>query len=290
MKTSINKVRVEPPRNAGNEAEFFLQSNEPNSVGCAAHIHNSVELLYVKDGSYRVILDNEEYDIFAGDLILFCSNSIHHVFAQSNPVNSYYVIKIPPSFFLEFSKREIGSEYIMRFALNRHGRKTIWRQDELAKNEMLPILQTLITESEEQKYASEIAIRIKIMELLLAILRQSASKDDLPNNETVELIYDVMLYVRSHYSEDLDEKDLAKNVGMSYSYFSRSFKRVSGMTFKKYLNLTRIHKAEQILYKSNDSITDIAMKCGFNSTSYFIKVYGNITGKTPYQVLRQRKK
>jgi len=288
MKKQENNFYIEPPPSSSREAEFFLQSAKPNVSACTAHIHNSIELLYVKEGSYKVILDNEKYDIAAGDLILFCSNAIHHVYSKSEPINSYYVIKIPPSFFLEFSKREIGSEYIMRFALNRHGGKVIWRKDELAKNEMLPILQTLIAESEEEKYASEIAIRIKIMELLLTILRQSSSKDDLPNNQTVELIYDVMLYVRSNYAEDLDERELAKNVGMSYSYFSRSFKRVSGMTFKKYLNLTRIHKAEQILCTSKCSVTDIATKCGYNSTSYFINVYKSITGKTPYQVIRNK--
>ena len=283
-------VYVEMPRESGSEAEFFLQTTAGNSVACTAHIHNAVELLYVKEGGYSIILDNDEYEIGEGDLILFCSNSIHHMYAQSYPVNQYYVIKIPPTFFLEFSKREIGSEYIMRFALNSKDKKIIWRKIELEKSELLPILNMLIREYEEQRYASEIAIRLKAMELLLAILRESNPHTDLPSNQTVELIYDIMIYVRSNYSRELDEKELAKNIGMSYSYFSRSFKRVAGMTFRQYLNLTRINKAEQMLYKGKGSITDIAANCGFNSTSYFIKTYKSFTGKTPYQLLRQKKK
>ena len=287
---NINKlsVHIEPPRQAGSESEFFLQSDTPNTSTCIAHLHNAVELIYVKTGNYRVLLDGEEYEIGAGDLILFCSNSIHYVFAKSDPFHQYYVIKIPPAFFLEFSQRELGSEYIMRFALNRSEKKVLWTRDELAQSEILPILNMLIKEYNEQKYAADIAIRLKTMELLLAILRESTQKAELPSTQTVELIYNIMIYVRSHYAENLDEKQLAKSVGMSYSYFSRSFKRVAGMTFKKYLNLTRVRNAEQFLCTGNESITEIGTKCGYNSTSYFINVYKSVTGKTPYQVHRQR--
>ncbi|MBQ8309601.1 MAG: helix-turn-helix transcriptional regulator [Clostridia bacterium] len=284
MKATINAIHVEAPRRAGEEAEFFVQSNEPNTVACTAHIHNAVELLYIKEGSYTVVLDSREYGVGVGDLILFCSNSIHYVFAQKSPVNQYYVIKIPPAFLLEFSKQDIGVEYIMRFALNREGQKNIWKQDELEQSEILPILKQLIKEHESQNYATEIAIRLKIMELLLAILRENRYHSDLPSNQTVELVYHIMLYIRNNYAEDIDEKKLAQSFGMSYSHFSRSFKRVAGMTFRKYLNITRIHKAEQILCTSRESITEIAMKCGYNSPSYFINVYRTITGKTPYQV------
>ena len=287
MLKNIDRVRVETPHRPGEEAEFLIQSNGANTVACTAHVHNAVELLYIKEGSYQIVLDGREYDVDKGDLILFCSNSIHYAFTKSCPLNQYYIIKLPPSFLLEFSKREIGAKYVMRFALNREGQKNLWSRKELEQSEILPILQQLIREHEEQRYASEIAIRLKIMELLLAILREKNEFSTLPSNQVVETIYQVMLYVRDHYAEDIDEKDLAQSVGMSYSYFARSFKQVAGMSFRKYLNLTRIHKAEQILCTSRESITEIAMACGYNSVSYFISVYRAVTGKTPYQVRRQ---
>ena len=278
---------VEEPRDAGTEAEFFLQTAPPNSLACGLHIHNAVELLYVVDGSYRVLLDNEEYRIGRGDLILFCSNSLHNVFSEEEPRNGYYVIKIPPAFFMEFSRREKGAEYIMRFAPGGAGKRVLWRAEELAEGELLPILNTLIGEYEEQRYACEIAIRLKVMELLLAILREGDPVDDPPPDHTVASIYGIMIGIGSDYAADIDERELARSVGMSYSHFSRSFKRVSGMTFKRYLNLTRVNKAEQMLYTGKDSITDVAARCGFNSTSYFIKTYKSITGKTPYSTRRK---
>ena len=110
MKSNNKKIIIEAPRGNGNEAEFFIQSNSPNTVACYAHVHNAIELLYIKEGSYNVSIDGCEQEAFSGDLILFCSNSIHYVSTQSCPVNEYYVIKIPPMFLLEFSRQKVKAE------------------------------------------------------------------------------------------------------------------------------------------------------------------------------------
>ena len=58
------------------------------------------------------------------------------------------------------------------------------------------------------------------------------------------------------------------------------------MTFKAYLNRTRISKAEQLLLQHGGSVTEVATTCGYNSISYFISVYRSITGKTPYKAMK----
>lgn len=285
---NINNIQVELPKIVGDGMEFFLQATPPASVACAAHVHKAVELLYVKNGSYTVLLDGVEFEIKKGDLVLFCSNAIHHVFTKNLPENEYYVIKISPAFFLQFSTEEEGAEYVMRFAINRRENKSIWTRAELEGTPLHSALQSLIEEHEKNKYASQVAIKLKIMELLVEILRSdSPTGEKTPNNQTAALIYNTMVYVRNHYAEDMDEQELAKSLGMSYSYFSRSFKRVTGMTFKQYLNRTRVNQAEKFLCRGGSSVSEIATRCGYNSISYFISVYKNITGKTPYQSLQQ---
>ena len=287
---NINNFHVELPQTVGDGTEFFLQATPPASIACAAHVHKAVELLYVKKGSYTALLDGVEYEIGEGDLILFCSNAIHHVFTKNLPENEYYVIKISPAFFLQFSTQEEGAEYVMRFAINRKESKNIWRKEELENTPLLSALHSLIAESESSKYASQVAIKLKIMELLVEILRSDSPNGEKSlHNQTAALIYNTMVYVRNHYAEDMDERELAKSLGMSYSYFSRSFKRVTGMSFKQYLNRTRVNQAEKLLCRDNASVSEVATKCGYNSISYFINVYKNITGKTPYQSLRQTK-
>jgi len=279
-------IIIELPRQAGYETEFFLQNNPKNTCACNAHIHSAVELLYIKKGSYTVTLDDRRYEIGEGDLILFCSGAIHYVVTGECEQNGYYVIKIPPSFFIGFERRDTGAEYAMRFALNRKESKCVWSKEELEGSEIKCVLDSLINEYEQERYASEMAIKLKIMELLLAVLRDDAPHQLSANDQTTRVIYLVMSYVQERYAEDINEKELAKSYGMSYSYFSRSFKRVTGMTFKNYLNRTRISKAEQFLFRNGGSISEVATACGYNSISYFINVYRSVTGKTPYKALR----
>ena len=282
-------IRVEPPRKLGDDAEFFLQTAPPRSVTCTAHIHGAAELLYVTEGSYSVTLDDEGYELKKGQLILFCSRAIHSVISGDLPQNSYYVIKISPTFFIELAKRELGAEYIMRFALNKKGNKVIWSAEELEESGLKSIIDRLISEYNRNLYASEVGIKLGIMELLLTVLRESVGETAPINDRTAETVYNVMGYVQQNFAEDIDEKKLAASYGMSYSYFSRSFKLVTGMTFKHYLNRTRIGKADQLLSLTGCSVSEAATACGYNSISYFINVYRSFMGKTPYQAQRARK-
>ena len=188
--------------------------------------------------------------------------------------------------FIGFAMRDAGAEYAMRFALNRKENKCLWSKQELYESDVKYVLDALISEHEQKKYASEVAIKLKIMELLLTILRSDVPSQPSANDQISRLIYSVMRYVQKNYANDIDEKELAKNYGMSYSYFSRSFKRITGMTFKNYLNRTRISKAEQILFQNGGSISEAATACGYNSISYFISVYHSVTGETPYKSLK----
>ena len=61
------EVRVEKPKQKGPEVEFFLQRNAGNQTACAAHIHTAAELLYVREGSYHVTLDDMHFDIGEGE-------------------------------------------------------------------------------------------------------------------------------------------------------------------------------------------------------------------------------
>ena len=92
---------------------------------------------------------------------------------------------------------------------------------------------------------------------------------------------DAILYINEHYSEDLTVASMAERLFMSYSYFSRNFKRVTGRCFKDYLNVTRINNAEMKLRSTPKSVTQIAMECGYNNIAYFSAMYKKLKGISP---------
>ena len=281
----IDGIRIEHI-DGTNEIQFFLQEVEPRTISCTKHIHSTIELLYVKEGNYHVSLDDEKFDIFEGDLALFTSNAIHHVTSGDEPRNAYYVMKIPQSLLFSLAPREAAYEYVMRFAMRRSGERYLWRRGELLGSRIKSALDSLVSEFEERRYASELSLTVRMAALLVEILREAPPSSDTASHRSVADIYRVMEHIRKHYAEDIDERELAAGIGMSYSYFSRSWKRVTGISLREYLNRTRVAHAEQLLFKGDLSVSEVAALCGYNSVSYFISVYRRIAGVTPKHALK----
>ena len=283
---------IEQPKNQTDSdgMEFFLQTSPSHSISTNAHIHDAVELLYIKQGHYTIRLNNKVYSLSPGDLILFHSNAIHHTMTGPEAENSYYVIKINPTFLLKLAPHGHGARYVMRFALNHPEYRCLWTKEELLQNrKILSVLEALIEEHTCGGYGSDLALKLKSAELLLQILRADPPKQaDAPGDEVTGRIYEAMVYIREHFSEDIDEKQLSRDFGMSYSYFSRTFRKVTGMSFRQYLNMTRIDHAEQLLLTTQKTVTEAASQCGYNSISYFISVYRKLKGNTPHQTSDKR--
>lgn len=77
--------------------------------------------------------------------------------------------------------------------------------------------------------------------------------------------------------------NLAEAADMSPKYFCRFFSEMTGKTPIEYLNYYRIEcAAEQLLY-TDDLVTDIALNCGYNDLSYFVKTFKKYKAQTPKQ-------
>lgn len=99
-------------------------------------------------------------------------------------------------------------------------------------------------------------------------------------------------YICAHFREDLSLESVAKITGFSTNYFCSKFKKNTGMSFKQFLTEQRLTYAVSLLSNTDLSITDIAMTSGFNSLSYFLKVFINkykISPKEYKKTLRNTK-
>ncbi|WP_110932773.1 bifunctional transcriptional activator/DNA repair enzyme AdaA [Paenibacillus bouchesdurhonensis] len=100
----------------------------------------------------------------------------------------------------------------------------------------------------------------------------------LPEEEWVEQIAG---YIDAHYSEKLTLGTLAGMCHGSPYHLHRTFKRVKGVTPAFYILQTRIDKASEYLQKTDKAISEIALRVGMGSTSYFITVFKKMKGQTP---------
>ena len=99
----------------------------------------------------------------------------------------------------------------------------------------------------------------------------------------------VITLIENEYQNPLTLDDLSKASGMSPKYFCRFFHEMINKTPIEYLNYYRIEIACEKLLATELSITEIALNCGFNDVSYFIKTFKKHKGVTPKQYLKPLK-
>lgn len=248
------------------------------------HIHPAVEILYFLVGESKVIVDGIEYFVSPGDMVLFRSNSIHHVYSMQDTPCRHFVLQITPSQILDFSSAEHASTYLLRLSLSCKNEKVFWSREECESNGLADAFKKLIALEESSDVCSDIKVKILSAEVLLTVLEEiinTESEIDEYEEAVSGCIYNAIVYVNNHYAENITADSCAKRVFMSYGHFSRSFKKATGANFKDYLNHIRVNHAEKALLGSDAPISEICRDCGFNTVSYFIAMFRRIKGLTP---------
>ncbi|MBO7663365.1 MAG: helix-turn-helix transcriptional regulator [Clostridia bacterium] len=98
-----------------------------------------------------------------------------------------------------------------------------------------------------------------------------------------EVIAAAMGYINSRYQEEITLDDVADFAGFSRYYFSRSFKKQTGYSFKEYLIQKRLQVAMDLLIRTSRPMRDIAIESGFGSIATFNRVFREKKGCTPTQ-------
>lgn len=91
----------------------------------------------------------------------------------------------------------------------------------------------------------------------------------------------ISAYVQEHLHEKISQADLARRYGMSRYQFSRAFHGEHGVTFRQHLLAARLHRAVEMLSRTEAPITDVAYSAGFQDLSHFARQFRHHAGCSP---------
>lgn len=97
----------------------------------------------------------------------------------------------------------------------------------------------------------------------------------------IEKIDTVYNHVLNHFKSDLSVKEVARKCNMNTAAFCRYFKKKTGKTFKDFMNEIRLGNATKLLVKGDLTMAEIAFESGFNTPSYFNRLFKKTKGITP---------
>lgn len=96
-------------------------------------------------------------------------------------------------------------------------------------------------------------------------------------------------YIAEHLTDPLRTCDIARMIGLSNSYFARSFKASYGQTPRAHIIRKRVEMAQEAMLKSQRSLCLIAMECGFSDQAHFSRHFLRVVGQTPGAWRRARR-
>ena len=118
-------------------------------------------------------------------------------------------------------------------------------------------------------------------------LLSSAQMQGMDNDDELDQINAIVNRITENVAQPITAADVAAELGMSESRFSRFFRRATGNTFTDFVNHVRINQACQLLMNSDQYITNICYAVGFNNVANFNRRFLEIKGTTPSEFRKQ---
>lgn len=146
------------------------------------------------------------------------------------------------------------------------------------------LIQRLVFLCAEKHSAKELFVSMSLRELLIRLLEAESRNQHLRDPEhlaTSQPITATVAYILNHLDQKLTVAELSRLAYMSESAFYRSFKNEMGISPVDFINGERLKLAQQLLRGGQLSIQEIALRCGFNSPSYFTRVFKRHFGVCP---------
>jgi AraC-like DNA-binding protein len=232
------------------------------------HYHPEFELTYiVKGNGYRIV--GNSYEPFSdGDLVLLGSN-LPHTWSGNSKANAN-----SDAIVIQFSK-----EFISSFLEFNEGL--------LIKKMLENSLRGISFETDDQLISKIIGLtaydgmdRVLKFLSILDDLSKKQLKPIAPNTfhnvvskKSEMRINKVCLFIQNNFQNKIYLKEVAELIYLTESNFCKFFKKATGKTYSDYLNEIRINEACRLLVQTDKTISQISFDCGFETLSYFNRVF-----------------
>jgi len=249
------------------------------------HFHKEVEFITVKQGVLDVHTPEKVYQLKAGDSCVIGSSQLHFGRKIGTERLQYIVLHIDLNAYfnpaLQMYYRQFTEIDQPLDQLN-----YIMQENEYAKQEIASTLIELHDEMQNKNRGFEIAASMLITKILLSLFRNDYRRTlNQEGISDIPLLKEVISYINANIREKIELKQMCKLANMSYSYFSKYFKKIMGISFTDYVNRRKIQEAERLLLTQDLNVTEIADLISIENKAHFYELFKRYTGYKPKEYI-----
>lgn len=219
-------------------------------------------MMFVQSGHMAVRYREQEYIASAGDVVLLDCKELHEYRATEMLILYYFHYNgCSSQSYFDLLYRELGCIIHL----------SNWKDIE---STFKAILHQVRNPSLNEHFVSVLIHKI-LSELTTGMQTEISNRDD--------RIHKIMNYINDHHGEAISLGQIAAYMKISESHLAHFFKKMTGETPHHFLINVRISHARHMLITTNATLEEIAIQCGFQSVTNFIRSFKKQTGVTPHQ-------
>ena len=248
-------------------AKIYLHDTAATVSHNKPHWHNSLEFDCPLIGNIDALVNGNHFTASPGNFIFINADVVHSTRMLDCSYLNGITILIP----FDFVKGYLPDKKSYTFDLtDRSQGRDLLFQDILRIH--------TIYSTKETAYKAQ--INSLILDMISILIKYCSKQDDSSTVATEKNAKALLEYICNNYSQPITLETISTHFGFSRTYFSRYFKKMSGMNFYDYLKSIRLKHALYQLCATEDSILDIALESGFPNVKAFnaaTKEYYNMT-------------
>ena len=285
-----------------NSKKYFVVSrltHDSTSSMHTSHSHSQCELYDLISGGCTMLAGQTNYVLTPGMILIIPPNVPHKTTYHPGITSERLTVEFSPEYISDIAE-EFGAIWMERFFYNspiylpQDSRPHIEHMIATLMENKQPSVSLSQEDSswpQQEDIFSDCVRKLHFQEIIIELLRLNthanyAATEGIPISDIA--VAEARRYIDANYNEPLTLEGIADMCQLNPSYFSSKFKSVNGIGFKEYLNNVRIIHAEKLLLETDMSITEIAMKCGYETSNYFGDAFRRTNNCSPSQFRRMK--
>lgn len=242
----------------------YLKIERNENFSFPLHLHQCFEIIVILSGQMRITVDGRAFVLKKNEALLIFPNQIHEL----ESTDSKHVLCI-------FSPKLVQA-YITKLT------------DKIPKNNKFFPDRYLIDALEKLSATSSSADKKGVLYSLCGQFDKQ-SEYTIKKTDHDKLLYKIFAFVEENFCNDCSLLSLSKNTGYDYSYLSRHFKKIVGISFNSYVTHYRLSHACYLMENTEQTISQCAYNSGFSSLRNFNRCFKDLLKITPTQYLKNLK-
>ncbi len=278
MKLRITNNQMEDVEGLYNEYPYAFHHVDLSETAVPWHWHEAMEFCYVREGSVKVATAGQSQMFEKGEAFFINCNVLTAMTNVDSCVMDSHLFH--PVLLGGHFKSVFETKYLNPVIQNKQLDLFPLRGETGVQRQLIQKLRQLskLQEQQDVEFQTRNCLS-EIWLLLLETLKCADLKASAPKNQ--DRILTMLSYIQENYDKKLTLQDIADAGAVSTRECLRCFRLSIRQSPIEYLTEYRIQAAIKLLETTKLSISEVAMRTGWGSSSYFTKIFREIRGKTP---------